>query len=110
MSVLDEVKQKRDYSQYRKDCGEVGYDPAIDFYNRIIAEMEMLELNLQNAINLLKQNDPNMPSNPYPELCEYANRYGVWLEKEQRFETNEELSERIAGVHKSHLSFDPSAR
>lgn len=40
MSVLDEVKQKRDYAQSRKDAGEQGYDPAIEFYNRIIVEME----------------------------------------------------------------------
>lgn len=40
MSILDEVKEKRDYAQSRKDSGEVGYDPAIDFYNRIIGELE----------------------------------------------------------------------
>ena len=55
MTVLNEVKQKRDYAQSRKDAGEQGYDPAIDFYNRIIAEIEMLEMNLQNAVRLYHQ-------------------------------------------------------
>lgn len=109
MRLLDEVKQKRDYAQSRKDAGESGYDPAIDFYNRIIAEIESLAVNLQKALTHLKRYDPHQCS-PYGEICEFANRYTKWLENEQRFETNEELSERIAGVHKSHLSFDASAR
>lgn len=46
--VLNEVIEKRDYSQYRKDCGEVGYDPAIDFYNRVINRMnELKEQNMK---------------------------------------------------------------
>lgn len=109
MTVLDEVKQKRDYAQSRKDAGESGYDPAIDFYNRIIDEIETLAINLQKTITYLERYDPHQCS-PYGEIGEFANRYTKWLEDEQRFETNEELCKRITGVHKSHLSFDPSAR
>ena len=109
MSVLDEVKQKRDYAQSRKDAGEQGYDPAIDFYNRIITEIESLASNLQKTIKYLKDYDPHQCS-PYGEICEFADRYGKWNEKELRFETKEEISERVASIHKSYMDSNPAGR
>lgn len=40
MSVLEEVTQKRDQCVKWAEEGGIGYQPAIDFYNRIIDEIE----------------------------------------------------------------------
>ena len=108
MSVLDEVKQKRDYAQSRKDAGEQGYDPAIEFYNRIIVEMTTLQDTLRRACIALKEHEPTLMTRDMVSFIE--DTYSRHLPEKGRYETPAEISERVAAVHKSHMSFDPSAR
>lgn len=54
MSVLQEIIDKRDQCQKWKDEGGVGYDPAIELYDKIIAEIKWLTIKARKDISHLE--------------------------------------------------------
>jgi hypothetical protein len=59
MSILPEVKRKRDSCQYHHDCNEEGFLLPLHFFNKIIEEMETDKKRISVLENLLANQSAN---------------------------------------------------